>query len=262
MFFFRSSIVSGYNAVIAGFFVLSFIFIVYVHLQTDQESALDIVKHGVEWLEHPSLRYRNSPMELNDIVDYLSIWITSLHNHLQLVKKEKAEGVWEAYYNLTSRTLYPWDQEYLKRMPERRRDGSIFLSVATYRDENCMNTIMEAYEKAKDPEKLFIGLIQQNCNRDCRTGIMEDGKSHPTEPDPDCHKIVCQKMPQRCKQIRALHIDEPESLGPYMARYFASKLWYGEEWFMQIDSHMTFYENWDAISIIGLKKAPSEKPVC
>jgi len=30
---------------------------------------------------------------------------------------------------------------------------------------------------------------------------------------------------------------------------------------MQIDSHMTFAKNWDAISIQMLKKAPTKKPV-
>lgn len=263
----RASISLDNNSIFGAFFLLWLIFIIYVHLQTDRESAVEMVQK--EFLFRGSLRTSSStssttskqPMALQEIADYLSNWISMLHNNLQQHKKEKAEGIWEAYHNLTIHTLYPWDQEYLQRMPPRRTDGSIFLSVATYRDENCMNTIMDAYEKAQNPEKLFVGLVQQNCQQDCLSGIMEDGKSHPIEPDPDCHKIVCERMPHRCSQIRALHIDEPESLGPYMARYFASKLWYGEEWYMQIDAHMTFYQNWDAISIVGLNKAPSDKPV-
>jgi hypothetical protein len=31
-----------------------------------------------------------------------------------------------------------------------------------------------------------------------------------------------------------LFIDEDESLGPYAARFFASKLWYGETWYLQM----------------------------
>ena len=49
------------------------------------------------------------------------------------------------------------DRDYLQRMPERRDDGSIFLSLASYRDENCLNTIRWAYEKAKNPENLYVG---------------------------------------------------------------------------------------------------------
>jgi len=36
---------------------------------------------------------------------------------------------------------------------------------------------------------------------------------------------------------------------------------YGEEWYMQIDSHMTFAEGWDKKSTDMLQKAPSDKPV-
>lgn len=164
---------------------------------------------------------------------------------------------------MTVKTLYVWDQDYLTRMPERREDGSIFLSVATYRDENCLNTVTKAYEKAKNPEKLFIGLVQQNCHSNCKSGILEGGLIEDVKPDQDCHKAFCESSQGRkyCDQIRLLDIDEPESLGPCVARFFASKLWYGEEWYMQTDSHMTWKQDWDEISISMLKNAPSKKPV-
>jgi len=45
------------------------------------------------------------------------------------------------------------------------------------------------------------------------------------------------------------------------ARYFGSKLWSGESWYMQIDSHMVFAQNWDSLSISMLNAAPAPKPV-
>lgn len=82
------------------------------------------------------------------------------------------------------------------------------------------------------------------------------------EPDVDCHKAFCESSQGKfCDHVRLLDVDEPESLGPYAARYFASKLWYGEEWYMQTDAHMTWKQNWDEISIKMLKNAPSKKPV-
>jgi [Skp1-protein]-hydroxyproline N-acetylglucosaminyltransferase len=150
-------------------------------------------------------------------------------------------------------------------MPPRRDDGSIFLSLATYRDENCINTIKWAYEKAKNPEKLFVGLVQQNCHKDCMSGILEGGKTEPVPPDDDCYKTFCEGEGKKyCDrgQVRVLNIDEPESLGPYAARYFASKLWSGEQWFMQTDAHMTFAHGWDATSVEMLKRCPSKKRTC
>jgi hypothetical protein len=38
-------------------------------------------------------------------------------------------------------------------------------------------------------------------------------------------------------------------------------MWYGEQWYMQTDAHMTFKQDWDAISVEMLKAAPSKKPV-
>jgi len=204
------------------------------------------------------------PMTLEEIITYLDNWIHGLHDALSKVKKATYEGIWEAYHDYTVKTLYVWDREYLSRMPPRRDDGSIFLSLATYRDENCLNTIKWAYEKAKNPEKLFVGLVQQNCHKDCMSGILEGGKVEPVEPDPDCYKEFCEGQGKEfCErgQVRVLNIDEPESLGPYAARYFASKMWFGEQWFMQTDAHMTFAQDWDAVSVEMLQKCPSKKPV-
>ena len=101
------------------------------------------------------------PMQLKEITDYLENWIHLLHDTLGQYKNANYEQIWQGYHDLTVKTLYPWDREYLKRMPPRRHDGSIFMSVATYRDENCMNTLREAYKQAANPDNLFIGLVQQ-----------------------------------------------------------------------------------------------------
>ena len=205
------------------------------------------------------------PMKLDEIITYLETWINGLHEVLGNYKKATDEGIWQAYHDYTVKTLYVWDREYLSRMPPRRDDGSIFLSLATYRDENCINTIKWAYEKAKNPENLFVGLVQQNCHKDCMSGILDGGKTEPVEPDEDCYKLFCEgEGKEYCErgQVRVLNIDEPESLGPYAARYFASMLWFGEQWFMQTDAHMTFATNWDATSVEMLQRCPSTKRKC
>lgn len=84
-------------------------------------------------------------------------------------------------------------------------------------------------------------------------------------PDDDCYKLFCDSPVGKphcdADRIRVLHVNETESLGPYAARYFASKLWFGEQWYMQIDAHMTFARHWDEQSIRMLRAAPSSKPV-
>jgi Glycosyltransferase (GlcNAc) len=116
------------------------------------------------------------PMEFDEIKNFLEDWIKTLHETLVEAKHENQHGIWKTYHDLTVKTLYPWDREYLQRMPPRRDDGSIFLSLATYRDENCLNTVKGAFSKAKNPELLFVGIVQQNCHANCRSGVLANGK--------------------------------------------------------------------------------------
>jgi len=48
-----------------------------------------------------------------------------------------------------------------------------------------------AYANSANPSLLNIGLVQQNCLENCKTGVMEDGKVHDTEPDEDCYDVFC-----------------------------------------------------------------------
>ena len=102
--------------------------------------------------------------------------------------------------------------------------------------------------------------------QDCIGGILDKtGRTEKVPPDDDCYKLFCESDVGRehcaAGRVRNFFIEEDESLGPYAARYFASKLWNGEEWYMQVDAHMTFLQDWDAISVEMLRKAPTEKPV-
>ena len=141
--------------------------------------TVEEILHGVKTQK----KSNEPPMELSEIISYLDSWIHTLHETLSHYKDATFEGIWSAYHDLAVKTLYPWDQRYLSRMPSRRDDGSIFLSIATYRDENCLNTIRWAYEKAEHPEKLFVGLVQQNCHKNCKSGVLANLSMVPVDPD-------------------------------------------------------------------------------
>ena len=207
-----------------------------------------------------SRNHKSAPMTLSEILTFLNSFMKKLNSSNVKNKHATFHGIWSAYHDLVAKQLFPWDQEYLRRMPHRRDDGSIFLSVVSFRDELCTDTLKDAFNKAKSPDKLVIGLVQQNCEDEkCRLNNSVVG------PDPDCYHLFCSSTVGKkyCNdgQVRLLRMKETESLGPYMARYFASKLWMGESWYMQIDSHMSFLQDWDALSIQMLKNAPSKNPV-
>ena len=214
-----------------------------------QEDAADLV--GSE-----------GPIPIEDVIQFLYKWVHELHDELQKNEsKASAEDMWKTYHDLTRKLLVPWDLDYLRRISSPRQDDSIFLSLATYRDENCPNTLSWAYGNATYPDRLFVGLVQQNCYRDCKSGIQKNGRTIEIPPDDDCHQVFCDSHPERCSQIRVMKLQEVESLGPYGARFISSKLYDGEQWFMQLDAHMTFLENWDDITLKSLHLAPSNKPI-
>ncbi len=216
----------------------------------------------------------------------LSDFLTELHRSNQLLAiKAKATGkitrddVHEAFVHLASVHLQPFEEQYVyQKRPifPIRKDDSVFISLASFRDHLLSDTLKGAFDQAKYPEKLFVGAIVQNCfglnpyegeeGVQCRTGAQVVGKdkngrdtTKVSDAPPDRNGIdeFC-SSPRHKKycdngQVRVLYLHENESLGPAMARYYASKLWGGETYFAQTDSHLEFYKDWDELYTNELK---------
>ena len=60
------------------------------------------------------------------------------------------------------------------------KKNSIFVSVASYRDNVCFDTIKSLFGMAKYPENIFIGICQQNKEEDydCIEHIEEKWKKN------------------------------------------------------------------------------------
>lgn len=121
----------------------------------------------------------------------------------------------------------------------------IFVSIASYRDNECHMTLNDLFTKARYPNRIVVGLCQQN-----------DPKQ-----DLDCLHEFKKKNPKRAHQIRIIRLAYSEAKGPTWARYLASTLWQGEEYFLQLDSHMRFLPNWDEKLIDMVKKAPIKRAI-
>lgn len=105
---------------------------------------------------------------------------------------------------------------------------SIFVSIASYRDEECSASVEEIYSKADNPERIFCGICEQN----------KQGASNES----------CTRAPMSAKyqaNIRKDVLDYTQAKGPTFARYKCSKLYQNETFFLQIDSHSKFKQGWD-----------------
>jgi hypothetical protein len=120
-------------------------------------------------------------------------------------------------------------------------EGRIFVSVAAYRDPECQKTLVDLFEKASRPDRISVGLIWQH------------------DPVEDAAFFALQ--PARRDQVREMRFDWREGLGVCWARFLAQALWRGEEYVLQIDSHMKFERGWDEILVEDLRACPTPKAI-
>jgi [Skp1-protein]-hydroxyproline N-acetylglucosaminyltransferase len=103
--------------------------------------------------------------------------------------------------------------------------NKIFISLACYRDPEIIPTIRDAYNKAQNKHLIVFGIYAQMA---------------PTDNKIDLSFI------EDKEQIRLLIRDNTKARGPSYARYIIyNKLYKDEIYYLQIDSHTRFVENWD-----------------
>jgi [Skp1-protein]-hydroxyproline N-acetylglucosaminyltransferase len=203
------------------------------------------------------------------IAAVLSRFLAALHEsnlkNSADAKQDVAEVI-DTYYRLTKEYLQPLDEAYRdKPIFPIREDDSIFVSLAAFREHLLAQTLKSAFDQATHPDQLFIGAVVQNCfgkevdGRQCRTGLQVVGKNakgkdqvQQFDAPPDANGIqdFCAdpKYTPYCDagHVRVLYVHDTDALGPATARYYASKLWGGETYFLQMDSHLEFAPDWDA----------------
>jgi hypothetical protein len=114
---------------------------------------------------------------------------------------------------------------------------SIFISIASYRDPETIPTILDCYNKAKYKEDIKFGVFLQ-----------ED------------RNFSKKEHLNRSIKIDFLECDWRDSKGACWIRSSIQKnLFNNEDYYLQIDSHHRFCENWDKILIDSLEKLKKDK---
>ena len=120
---------------------------------------------------------------------------------------------------------------------------TIFVQIASYRDPQLENTIKDMIENAKYPDNLRIGI--------CRQFHPRDG-------------FDLLSVYRDDKRFKILHVLYSDSKGCCWARNKIQQLYDGEDYTLQIDSHMRFEKNWDDTlikMITKLQKKGFPKPL-
>jgi Glycosyltransferase (GlcNAc) len=113
----------------------------------------------------------------------------------------------------------------------------VFVSIAAYRDPQLIATVEDCIRKARNPAHLRFGICWQHASDETPLPFQKDDR------------------------FRILDIPFRESRGACWARSEVMKLWQGEQWFMQIDSHCRFARDWDAKLARMMQQTGSPKPI-
>ncbi len=116
---------------------------------------------------------------------------------------------------------------------------TIFIAIASYNDPELPRTLLDAISMAANPEALRFGICWQ---ADESIPIpLEDFRSD--------------------ERFRFHDTTVEASEGGTWARSISQALWDGEDYTLQIDSHMKFEPRWDERLIAMMAELPSEKPL-
>lgn len=128
------------------------------------------------------------------------------------------------------------DAEYKKAdelYPDHGDAETIFIAIASYRDPECVKTILNIFETSKYPNRIRFGIFQQHniTDIDCM----------------DFHRhIDCNMVMDRhpiCGRMWQIKIDREhyaDAKGPMYGRYRTELFYNNEDYFMQVDAHSRF----------------------
>jgi len=117
---------------------------------------------------------------------------------------------------------------------------TIFIQIPSYRDPELIPTLHDCIAKAEYPDRLRFGICHQSHNKDTWDNLDE---------------FIADS------RFKIEHAEATHSKGLGWARTVAQKMYDGEDYILQLDSHHRFKESWDSILITTLNNIDSPKPI-
>jgi len=150
-----------------------------------------------------------------------------------------------------------------------RSDTRIMVLVAALRETRLAKTVHSFFANASYPERVFIGIVQQNEASD--TDIIQEYCAlvgtpvhFKLNPDrtADVSPVDDNKPCVRAKQIRVMRLLQSEAHGPAYARGLGSDLVdAADDFCMQIDAHTLVVKEWDTLMLKEWGAAENEYAV-
>ena len=114
---------------------------------------------------------------------------------------------------------------------------SIFVSIAAYRDPELVPTLRDCLLQARYPDDLHFGICWQHADDEAMPAEFAD------------------------RRMRVIDVPWQNSQGACWARSEIMKLWNGEDFFLQLDSHHRFVQDWDVLLLSLAERCGAAKPL-
>lgn len=148
---------------------------------------------------------------------------------------------------LISETVLPPPLPIAESVTQQQREATIFVAIPSYRDIETFPTIKSLIETSTIPQRIYIGVVFQ-----VDTSSNEEIEQFTSGNDYASFFKKYQWNQQ--KNLRTVTIDYRHATGPCYARHLAQSLHRGEQYVLQIDSHMRFRPGWDMYLIHQLNQ--------
>jgi [Skp1-protein]-hydroxyproline N-acetylglucosaminyltransferase len=113
---------------------------------------------------------------------------------------------------------------------------TIFVSIASYRDYRCPHTLKQLFIQAKYPERVRVAIVDQ---------LDLETDTNCAKPERSCVEYPDDTLCKYSHLIDLYEMDATMAVGPVLARHIGNRLYRGEYFAMQSDSHMEFIKSWD-----------------
>jgi hypothetical protein len=115
--------------------------------------------------------------------------------------------------------------------------STIFVQIASYRDTELLPTITDLLGQADHPNDLTFGICWQHTQLENMGAFLN------------------------ARHFKILSVDYRESKGCCWARRKTQELYNGEDYTLQIDSHMRFVKGWDTMLVEMIRSLDHPKPI-
>lgn len=114
---------------------------------------------------------------------------------------------------------------------------TILLLFTSYRDFQCPESVRNAFMRAAHPERLMVAIVDQIVTGDvpCYQPPSCSGGSETAD------RVMCAHY----ERVRSYRMNAKHATGPTFARHIGHRMYRGEAFVMQVDSHVEFVAGWD-----------------